>query len=377
MLPGTIPIYQDQDFYVPAFEVLVGDEPLDRDTVYDIIDVSYTDNIKEIDKFDITINNWDAETRFFKYSDQDLFLPGKKVELKMGYLGRGDLRRLLTGEITSLSPDFPAGGQPKLKISGLNELHRLRTEQRSFSYERMTDNEIARQVARRIGLPIRTDDNAAGNQERYNYIFQDNQYDIIFLMERARRIGYDLFIEERKQGGNRFRFGPSVNVLQPTYEFQYGRSLNEFSPTLTTANQVSKVTVRGWDAVRKRPIEETVTRDQIRTRGVGRAGGQQQIQDAFNERQEVIVDRPINSRQEARTLARETLEDNAKELITGKGSVVGLPDLRAGSVVHLTGLGKRFSGRYFVTSTTHSIGGGGYTTTFDCRREEIREEQRE
>jgi phage protein D len=375
MTAAAIPIYTDQDFYVPAFEVRVGEQPLDRDTVHDITQVTYKDDIKEIDSFEITINNWDAAAAkpTFKYSDQQLFDPGKKIELHMGYFGRDDTRKMLTGEITSLRPAFPAGGAPTLAISGLNVLHRLRKEQASHAYENMTDNEIARQVAGRLGIPIRTDENAAGQQERYQYIFQDNQYDILFLMERARRIGYDLFVEEMARGGSRLYFGPSVNVGQVTYELNYGRSLIEFQPNLTTANQVGQVTVRGWDAVRKQAIEATVNRSQIRTRGVGSAGGQQQIEQAFNQRQEIIADRPVNSQQEATTLARETLERIAKDMIKGSGSVVGLPDLRAGSVVHLAGLGERFSGRYFVTATTHTIGDSGYTTKFDCRREELQE----
>ena len=36
----------------------------------------------------------------------------------------------------------------------------------------------------------------------------------------------------------------------------------------------------------------------------------------------------------------------------------------------LDGLGSRFNGRYFVMGTTHTIGDGGYTTQFECRREE-------
>jgi phage protein D len=378
MTVEPIPIYQNQDFYVPAFEVKIGEESLDRETISDINQVSYKDDIEEIDSFDITINNWDAGYRThdqsaFKYSDRRLFDPGKKVELHMGYFGRDDLRQMLTGEITSLRPSFPAGGAPTLVISGLNVLHRLRNRQESHSYTNMTDNEIARQVAGRLGLPIRTDDNAAGQQERYEYIFQDNKYDILFLMERARRIGYDLFVEEQEGGGSRLYFGPSVNVQQVTYELNYGTSLIEFQPELTTANQVGQVTVRGWDSVRGQPIEVTVNRSEIRTRGVGQAGGQEFIEQAFNQRQEVIADRPVNSEQEARTMAREILERNAKDLVKGSGSVVGLPSLRAGNVVHLTGLGERFSGRYFVTATTHSIGDSGYTTQFECRREELQE----
>ena len=88
-------------------------------------------------------------------------------------------------------------------------------------------------------------------------------------------------------------------------------------------------------------------------------------------RQEVITDKLVATEQEARTLARETLEDISKDMIKGNGSTVGLPDLRAGGVIEIGGLGERFSGRYFITATTHTIGNSGYTTQFECRREEL------
>jgi phage protein D len=41
-------------------------------------------------------------------------------------------------------------------------------------------------------------------------------------------------------------------------------------------------------------------------------------------------------------------------------------------VIEIDGLGARFSGRYFVTATTHAIGDSGYTTQFECRLEELK-----
>lgn len=80
---------------------------------------------------------------------------------------------------------------------------------------------------------------------------------------------------------------------------------------------------------------------------------------------------PVQTPQEAQIVATETLERNAKDMLTARGATVGLPDLRAGTVIHVDGVGMRYSGRYFVTSTTHTIGDGGYTTRFACRREEL------
>lgn len=377
MIEQAIPIYKGQDFYVPAFEVKVADRRIERDVIHDITQVTYRDNIKEIDSFDITISNWDAKTRDFKYSDSDLFNPGKKVELWMGYFGK--LRLMLTGRISGLKPSFPSGGPPTLVISGLNVLHQLRKKQESHSYQRKTDNQIAKEVGRRLGVEIVTEENAPGQKEEYRYLVQYNQYDILFLMQRARAIGYDLTVMEEGESDklrarpSKLRFAPSENIKNTIYVLKYGISLIEFQPTLSTANQVGKVTVRGWDAEKQELIEVTVDRKRLETKGVGRAGNQAAIEQAFDQREEVVVNRPFNSRQEAETYARRRLEDNAKELVTGSGSVVGLPDLRAGSVVYISGVGDRFSGRYFVTGTTHTIGDGGYTVQFQCRREELKE----
>jgi phage protein D len=367
-----IPIYTGQDFYVPQFQVKIGGRPQGQDVIHDILQVSYKDNIQEIDSFEITINNWDAAERSFKYSDSDLFDPGKQLELWMGYFGKDSLRLMIRGQITALRPAFPSGGSSTLAISGLNVLHKLRTKQESHAYEDMTDNQIAQQIGARLGVRMVVGSDAG---EKYKYIFQDNQYDIIFLMERARRIGYELVAEEQGQNGQAaetvLRFAPSVNTRKVTYGLTYGRSLIEFKPDLTTANQVGEVTVRGWDSLNKKKIEATAKRSEIATKGVGSQGNQATIEQSFNQRKEVIATKPVESETEAKTLALQTLEKIAKDMVKGSGATVGLPDLRAGKVVQIDGLGTRFSGRYFITSTTHTIGDSGYTTQFECRREEL------
>ena len=50
-------------FYVPQFEIRIEGVGLPRDVLRDVTQVTYKDNIKEIDGFEITVNNWDADTR--------------------------------------------------------------------------------------------------------------------------------------------------------------------------------------------------------------------------------------------------------------------------------------------------------------------------
>jgi uncharacterized protein len=362
----AVEIYRGEDFYVPAFEMKVDGRLPGRDVIRDVMSVTYKDSITDFDTFDVTINNWDAAKLKFKYSDTKLFDPGKRIELQMGYYGR--LRMMLKGEITSLRPSFPSGGSPTLTISGMNAMYKFRTQQVSEIYEKMTDSAVAKRIGDRLGVEV--DAKNEGEKELL-YLIQDNQFDIIFLMERARRIGYDIFVKEREKAKPLLTFKKSTSERHTAYILSYGRSLIEFQPELTTNNQVGKVIVRGWDPVQKKKIEVIATRDQILTKGVGTEGGQQDIDKSFKDKAEIVTTKPVESEAEARILAKEILEGIAKDMVKGNGSTVGLPDLRAGVVLKIDGLGKRFTGRYFVTASTHTIADSGYTTQFECRREEL------
>jgi phage protein D len=166
-------------------------------------------------------------------------------------------------------------------------------------------------------------------------------------------------------------FAPSTSVTRPTYELVYGKSLVEFQPNLSTANQVGSVVVRGWDAVNKQKFEHTATLDDLKTRGLGPQGRNQTLYRSFSDRKEVVATKIVASKAEAEQLALETLQLIAKGLVTGTATVVGLPDLRTGNVVMISGIGTRFDGRYFVTESTHTISDSGYVTQFGFRREEI------
>jgi len=54
-------------FYVPRFEIRSGGSGISPQVVRDVISVTYNDSITEIDSVDIVVNNWDVDSRKFKY----------------------------------------------------------------------------------------------------------------------------------------------------------------------------------------------------------------------------------------------------------------------------------------------------------------------
>src|SRR3546814_16021091 len=75
-------------------------------------------------------------------------------------------------------------GQSVLTVSGLNKLDERRNEQRSQVFENMTDSAIARQVVAPLDLDLRTDPSAEAREEEHEFVFQHNQYDLLFLNDR-------------------------------------------------------------------------------------------------------------------------------------------------------------------------------------------------
>jgi phage protein D len=384
-------------FYVPRFEIKIAGASLPKDVLRDVLQVTYKDSIKELDSFELTVSNWDAARREFKYVGAEttdsmqknplhrLFDPCRhEVEVSMGY--GGNLPLMVRGNFTTMEPNFPSSGGPTLAVRGLNILHKLRSKQYTYAWTKKKDSEIAKDFEtlpdpdkrgqKRFPLSVEINPNALGDEERIDYVAQSNQYDIDFLLSRARRIGYVIFIKEEEQGPgrdvkSRLYFGPSdANHPGPravTFELKWGISLIDFKPTLTTANQIKSVTVNGWNRSTKKPITGKASLDDPKfklNRDLHKLLGN------CDAREERVVDEPVFTQKQADERAKAILLDRSKELVKASGTCVGLPDLRAGQRVRIAGLGARFSGEYFVTDTTHTISDSGYITKFNARRED-------
>ena len=79
----------------------------------------------------------------------------------------------------------------------------------------------------------------------------------------------------------------------------------------------------------------------------------------------MIRDQPVENYLDATILAKSFLKQLLDGLYEGSGSCIGLPTLRAGDQVNISGVGKRFSGAYTLSKVTHTINSGGYQTRFE------------
>lgn len=342
---------------VPEHKVLLDGRELPLEVMVDVLDVTVSDYVTGGSWFCVTMNNWHSDRQEFKHIDGPRFKEGAKLEVTLGYDGR--IVSLIKGEVTTLEPEFSENEAPTLKVQGYDSLHRFRRGLKTKSYVQLKDSDIARQIASGLGLSVQVDDTGVTHE----YLLQDNQTDIDFLMGRARRIRYELAIENGV-----LHFRKAANDRDKVVSLEYGFTLRSFYPRLNTASQVSEVLVQGWDPKTKKAITGRArSGDEVSKMG-GRQLGASITESAFFATKNIITGAPVASEGEANQIAKGKFNDMAVEFITGEGTAIGNGDIRAGKVIELLKLGQRFSGLYYVTSATHVIDSRGYSTKFTVER---------
>jgi phage protein D len=79
----------------------------------------------------------------------------------------------------------------------------------------------------------------------------------------------------------------------------------------------------------------------------------------------------VNSVEHANAIAQSELNKANDTLIEGDGVCIGMPQIRPGVNIRLERMGKKFSGKYYVKETTHTIDNSGYRTNFKVKRNAI------
>lgn len=270
-----------------------------------------------------------------------------------------------------MAPDFPEKGSSTLTIGVQDKLQILKDRQPAPGDKRQfkgTAGEIAEEIAKRNNLATDIDPGGVSHDE----IVQGEEDDATFLLKLARRNNFDCYVYVDKDGKDKLRFGERRRAV--THKLKWGESLRSFTPTLTMSSQVSKVTVRGWNIDKKEAvIGEAVAGNLKKASG---ATGADKAKTAVANRQEVVIGASVETEEEAKALAKALLENRTNGFVTGKGSLIGRPDIRPGDTVTITELGTLFSGTYDVIKVEHQLDDKGFSTTFDVNKAHVQEKKK-
>ncbi len=318
----------------------------------DLAEVVVDTSLSMPDMFTISLRD-DA----LKWVDEALTKIGNIVEISVqtGQERGGKSGELIKGEITALEPDFSVDGDTILLIRGYDKSHRLYRGKLTRTFTNQTDSSIVEKIAGEAGLSAKADP----TNITYEYVLQNNQTNMEFLMTRARRLGYHVYVDKEtlyfKKGEANLGDGPTLNL---------GENLRAFTPRWTTSYQADAITVKGWDPKAKQAITSKATPNtQLNQGGMQKTGGET-AKGAFGAAEAVVTDRPISSVDEAQALADGLSNDISRDFIQAEGICRGDPSLKAGRQIKVENVGNRFSGTYFATRATHIYNAENYRVRF-------------
>jgi phage protein D/phage baseplate assembly protein gpV len=342
----------EDSFSLDLVTVKIGGQAISDEMAGDLLEIVIDTTLHMPSMFTILLYGRVYDDNTTQWIDDASLDVGKEVEIAV------DNKVLIKGEITALEPSFDATGRATLLLRGYDKSHRLHLGRKTRTFLSTKDSDLASAIAGEAGLSAQADTTSV----TYEWVLQNNQTNMEFLMDRAQRNGYQVTVADGKLY---FKKGDSNQGAGPTLE--WGLNLVSFQPRLTTSHQAKTVKVRGWDAKAKQNIESQATQS-LTQAGVSQTGGAK-AESAFSLSQveEVVVDHIVATVDEAKALATGLSHDLSREFIQAEGVCFGHPDVKAGKTVIIKGVGTRFGGSYFVTSATHVLSyyqGGRYSTRF-------------
>lgn len=271
---------------------------------------------------------------------------------------------VFSGEVVSIEPLFESHDD-RVVIRALNRLHRLTGERKTRDFFDLTDAEIAAIIAREHGLAAQA---PSGVPPRHEHVYQHNQTDLEFLLERAALIGFAVWCEDTTLFFDRKEDLPPI-VLGPRHADGDARLLR-FHPRLSSTDTVQKVVVRGWDPEGRAMVGEAAAPTIRLTPGEPDPGL------VFGRTVDLTVDEPIFSAEEASAIAKAKLEDLTLTYVTGEAEAAGNPKIKPGVLVTIAGSDLLFDGRYYVRGVSHRYAhgegcDGGYRSRLRVRRQPI------
>ncbi len=335
---------------LPDLSVRVNGSALPPAAQADLRSVTVQEDLQALSMFTLELHNWDDKLLRISWSDSPLFAVGNQVEIWLGYVG--DLHQVMLAEVTSLEPVFTTESPPVLMVRGYDHRHRLARGRKTRTFAQMKDSAIAGQVGREAGLRAQVTDTGV----THGYVMQSNQSDWEFLLRRASLIGYEMFVRNKV-----LYFRPPQSAAQPASRLSLGQDITEFSPRLSSLAQASEVAVRGWNVKEKQAV--------VATQHSTPPSGSATTRRAFGSASVAILGQPNRDLAEASPIAQGQFNAMALAYVEGDVVAYGQSQLQAGTVVDIAGAGQTFSGRYYVTSVTHTMTlDQGYQTSFTVQR---------
>lgn len=341
----TVPNASKHD--VVSYDIISDDQVIDP--ALEVISISILKEVNRIPTARLTIRDGDAAERNFVESEEDFFLPGKKIQIKVG-LDRKN-KTLFKGIVLKQRIHVTEDGTSRLTVECKDESVKLTIGRHNRYYEESKDSEIIEEI---IGKYAGLSSEVEATSIQHLEMVQHHCSDWDFILSRAEVNSRLVIVDDGTIAVKK----PDTST-EPAIALEYGTSLLELEAEMDATTQWNTVEAQAWDYSNQGLFQSAA--DTAPVSEPGNVDGQDLAG---------VIDLPILELRHSGHVVEEELKEwvDASILksrlakICGRVKFEGFPEIKPGQTIDLQGLGSRFNGKAFVSGVRHDIGGGDWNT---------------
>ena len=337
-------IQTSQSSDLVTLKILV--EGAELSNAYSVMNIVVEKEINRIPTARLILLDGNPSSQEFELSNQDLFLPGKEIEIKAGY--HSDETTIFKGIVIKHSLKIRAS-QSFLIVECKDKAVKLTIGRKSKYFYDSKDSDILDEIIGAYGLESEVEATTVQHKELVQY----NVSDWDFCVIRAQANGKILVVDDGKISVKKPDAGQSeVETVS------FGATILDFDAEMDARNQFQKVTSYGWNAA-----DQTIQEMEASNPAMSSNGNV-----SYDDLAAVIglSNLELKNGASAPDVALQAWADaktlfNQFSKIRGRVKFQGIPAVKPNTTLKLEGVGDRFNGKVYVSAVRHQIAEGNWT----------------
>lgn len=342
--PRTIPTSQTPD--VVTVSILSDGQAIPQ--TVSVKEILIRHEVNKIPWAKIRVEDGDQSKEDFEISDQSLLIPGKSIEVQIGY--RSNNNSLFKGIVIQHSNKI-APKKSELVIECRDAAVKMTIGRRSKHYNNVTDSDVAEELIDRYSL----DKDVTSTTVQYKDLVQYDTTDWDFMLSRIDRIGMICIVSDGK-----------VTIQKPdltgnsALDLLFGATIVDYFAEIDARLQVQGMVSASWDYSNQQVKETNATEPTINQEPGNIANSD--LANVIGLQSWRMVHSGKLAEEDQQAWADARLQKQRLAKIRGMVKFQGFPGLLPGQYVTLNGVGDRFNGPVFVNAVEHHYKEGDWHT---------------
>jgi Rhs element Vgr protein len=330
----------------PTFKLL--SEGKDITYIYDLISLTVDRVVNRIPTARLVLRDGSAAEEGFAASQGEDLIPGKQLEIAVGYDGK-DIQ-IFKGSIVKQSIKVGADGNSMLKIDCKDHAVKMTIGRHSRYFIKSTDSDAIETIIGKYGLAK----DIAKTNIKHPEIIQYYATDWDFILSRAEMNGQIVLIEDGK-----LKIKAPTTSGDPLITLTYGANLLEFEAEMDARFQYQAVKAQAWSYAKQSLIEAEGKEPNVNAQG--NLSGKQ-LAKVIDLNTWELSHGGLIEEQELKAWADAQMLKSRLAKIQGRVKTKGYAAAQPDRLVKLAGMGSRFNGLAYVSGIRHEIRQGAWDT---------------